>query len=63
MTSLKLINIYLDGFRACHYHDVPRSECPYPVESTEAEHWYKGYDYAENLNKVLAATIHDGIII
>ena len=57
MTNLKLINIYLDGFRACHYDKLSRLKCPYSTESQEAHYWHKGYDYAENLDKVLATTL------
>ena len=57
MTSLRLINIYIDGFRACHYEKVSRSECPYLTDTQEANYWHKGYEYAENLDKILAMSM------
>lgn len=63
MTHLKLINIYLDGFRACHYDKLSKLECPYSIDSPEAHHWHKGYDYAENLNKILASTLKKSTVV
>jgi len=63
MTNLKFINIYLDGFRACHYHKLPRSECPYLVGTPAAGYWQKGYDYGNNLNKVLVTTFATGATV
>ncbi len=53
MTSITLINIYLEGFRAAHYDKLPNSACPYVAE--QAEHWQKGHQYGQNLNKILTS--------
>ena len=53
MTSVKLINIYLEGFRTSHYDNLPSSACPYTGE--KSEHWQKGHQYGETLNKTLAS--------
>ncbi len=53
MTSIKLINIYLEGFRACHYFGQDRSSCPYPAGSEAAENWFRGFEYGGKLNDVL----------
>jgi hypothetical protein len=57
MTSLKLINIYINGFRACHYDKLSSAKCPYPTNTQEANHWQKGYEYAATLDKILAASL------
>lgn len=53
MTSIKLINIYLEGFRACHYFQQERTHCPYPEGSDAAENWVRGFEYGSKLNEVL----------
>lgn len=56
MTSIKLINIYLEGFRACHYFQHERAACPYPANSDAAENWLRGYEHGNKLNDVLVVT-------
>lgn len=57
MTHLKFINVYIDGFRACHYEKLSKFECPHPTHTQEAAHWQKGYEYAETLDKILAHSL------
>ncbi len=58
MTNLKLIDIYLEGFRACHYDKLSNSDCPYSLESVQANYWQTGYQYAENLDKILTVVVY-----
>jgi len=57
MTPINLINVYLEGFRACHYEQFPVEECPYRATSPEYIYWHKGYHYAKNLEQVLFSTV------
>jgi len=53
MTKLKLINIYLDGFRACHYDKKSAPVCPYEVGTEAHLYWARGFEYAERVDKFL----------
>jgi hypothetical protein len=57
MTQLKLINIYLDGFRTRHYDKVAASVCPYEAGSEECAYWLRGFEYAEGVDKFLQGTL------
>lgn len=53
MTKLKLINIYLDGFRARHYDKQAVLVCPYDVDTEEHIHWLRGFEYAKRVERFL----------
>jgi len=57
MTNVKLIDIYLDGFRAYHYDKKPNSSCPYAEGSSQFKEWKKGYHYALVADKVVTHKI------
>ena len=59
MTKLKLINIYLDGFRSCHYDKKPVPACPYEVGSEKYLYWIRGFEYAERVDKFLQGSLPD----
>ena len=54
MTNLKLINVYLEGFRACHYAKQATPSCPYGKDGDKAQYWLKGFEYAHGLEKALS---------
>lgn len=54
MTNLKLINVYLEGFRACHYARQSTPNCPYGKDNDKAQYWLKGFEYAHGLDKALS---------
>jgi hypothetical protein len=53
MTNIKLIDIYLEGFRAYHYDKLTSKACPYDDETLKSKYWQKGYQYAQNLEEIL----------
>ena len=58
MTNIKLINVYLEGFRACYYDRKSDVECPYPAETPKSEYWKKGHRYAKNMDNFLVFPTH-----
>ncbi|MEZ5672646.1 MAG: hypothetical protein R3E08_09785 [Thiotrichaceae bacterium] len=58
MTQLKLINIYLDGFRSRHYDKQSVPVCPYAIGTDERMYWLRGFEYAENVEKFLRELAH-----
>lgn len=55
MTNLKLIDIYLDGFRAGHYDKLSNEAGPYFADTPQSEYWQRGHLYAQYLDKTLAS--------
>jgi hypothetical protein len=55
VTSLKLIDIYLDGFRSCHDKKLSKEACPYVADTPQSEYWQRGHLYAQYLDKTLAS--------
>ncbi|OUD14975.1 hypothetical protein [Thioflexithrix psekupsensis] len=53
MTNVKLINIYLDGFRASHYGKLTSCACPFPENTEMATHWLRGFDCGCKVDDVL----------
>jgi hypothetical protein len=57
MTKLKLINIYLDGFRTRHYDKTSVPVCPHAVDTEEYLHWFRGFEYAKTVEKFLQGAL------
>lgn len=57
MTQLKLINIYLEGFRTRHYGKIPVPACPYEAGTEECAYWLRGFEYAESVEKFLQGAL------
>lgn len=57
MTQLKLINIYLDGFRTRHYDKMSVPVCPYEAGTEEGAYWLRGFEYAESVDKFLQGAL------